>query len=250
MRAALELWKKRVYLLDTVAFPLDEWRYEWSEAIESHEPRTGACVLDLARSMIGSVVRYSWRVNAMLGANGSIITGQRLCSGQWRHDYNVGYVPYDPNRESGEDGKAKYILDHSIGSWAYDKLHQEYTLGDSCYGLEYAICRINLTEHTWDVTYRDQQSGDESPGVNFCVSSSLGAILASGLGVRDPADPADSRPPPKTWSWGIKSCVKDYAKNQDPRYRVRCISGDQQWGAGTLHGVADRQRQQATRQYY
>lgn len=162
----------------------------------------------MAYSMNGPVVRYSWRINTMLGANGSTITGQRLSSGQWR--------------QSGEDNrKAKYILNHNIGSWAYDKLHQGYTLGDSCYGLEYAMCRINLTEHAWDVIYRDQQSGDESPGVSFCVDNSWGAILASGLGIRDPADP---RLPPKTWSWGIRSCVKDYVKSQ----------------LRTLHGVPDR----------
>lgn len=173
-----------MYLLDAVAFPPGGWNHERSKLIQSpsYEPEnTGSCVLDLTNAIIGPVVgKYSWRVNGMLEANDSTITGQRLCSGQWRYDYNVGYVPYDPNRESGEgSGKAKYILDKQIRSWAYDKLHQAHTLGDTCYGLEYAMCRINLTEHAWDVTYRDQQSGDESPGVSFCVDSSWGAILAS-----------------------------------------------------------------------
>lgn len=71
--------------------------------IESRKPGTGACVLDMAYSMNGPVVRYSWRINTMLGANSSTITGQRLSSGQWR--------------QSGEDNrKAKYILNHNIGS--------------------------------------------------------------------------------------------------------------------------------------
>lgn len=158
LRAALELWKRRVYLLDTEAFPPSgRWSYVWLELIQSssYESETRSCVLDLANAIIGPLGQYSWNVNDVLGANGSTITGQRLCSGQWRHDYNVGYVPYDPNSESGEvSGKAKYILDKSICSWAYDKLHQGHTLGDTCYGLEYAMCRINLTEHPWDVSYQ------------------------------------------------------------------------------------------------
>jgi hypothetical protein len=213
LRASLELWKRRAGLLDVIAFPLENCKREWADLVNTGKRNTDdPCMLDVAHLMLGDIAYFSWAVNGTLGSAGSTMTGSRLTSSQWRHDYNVSYMLYDPTNESGDgSGKARYLLDHTIGSWAYNKLHQGHTLGGRTDGLEYAICRINLTDHAWDVTYKDQATGWESPGVSFCVDSSHGAILAYEIGIRDPIYPT---PPPKNWSWGLRTCIRDFARKQ------------------------------------
>lgn len=58
------------------------------------------------------------------------------------------------------------------------------------------------------MTYRDQATGMESAGVSFCVDGTLGAALAYKMGVKDVAD---ALPSEKNWSWGIKTCIKDFS---------------------------------------
>lgn len=137
LRAAFEGWKKRVYLLDMIAFSQEEWEKQWVTLVKE-----GASATDVANVLIRPVVNYSWNINATLGGAGTTLTGQRLCSSVWRHDLNVGYVAYDPNKDTGDAvNNAKDLLDHSRNTWAYDSLHQGLTLGARNEKLEFALCR-------------------------------------------------------------------------------------------------------------
>lgn len=212
LRASLELWKKRVCVLDLIAFPLHQCWREWSELIKSPHVGKGQCISELAEAMLGPRVKLNWSMNWPLGYSGTTMTGMRLSSAQWRHEFNTTYTPYNPNAETGEaEGAAKYVLDNTPNYWSFNKLHQGLTLGGRCDKLEFALCRLNLVERRWNLTYRSQKTGRESRGVLFCIDSSAGGIVAHKVGFKDTADVT---PPKRNWSWGVKTCINDIVTGQ------------------------------------
>jgi hypothetical protein len=212
LRASLELWKKRVCILDMVAFPMHGFRREWSELIVSPNVGKGQCVSELADAMLGLTVKLNWSINWVLGCKGTTMTGMRLSSAQWRHEFNTLYIPYNPTEETGEsEGTAKYVLGMTPSCWSFNKLYQNPRQGGRCDKLEFALCRLNLVERKWNLTYQNQASATESCGIVFCIDSSAGVVVAHDVGFKGTTD---ITPPTRNWSWGVKTCINDFVTGQ------------------------------------